>query len=744
MAYNRKSTEKCGFNAMINIEGVYSQLLLFSFLCTRILSCNMNNSKSELFNKAISAIAPKADQISYVHKEHENERPDPYHWMRLTDEQKNAGQLDDQTKKVVAYLEAENKYREDLTSHMKAFEDLLFEEIKGRIKQTDMSVPYKENGYYYVTRFEEGKEYAIYSRHKDAMSSAEEIMLNINQLAEGHQYYAIGGMDVSEDNKILAYSVDTVSRRQYNIFFKNLVTGENYSDAILNTSGNVVWANDNLHVFYSIKDEALRDYKIMRHKLGTDAKQDVEVYHEKDEMFNTYVYKTKSKKFLVIGSSATLSDEFRILEADNPTDQFRIFQPRIYKLEHSIAHYNDHWYIKCNKDSAHNFKVMKCSELNTSIENWSDFIAHDNDVYIEDISLFKDYLVLEVRKDGITQIEVKPWSGESYYIPFKEQSYSTELSVNPEFDTDLLRLNYTSLTTPNTTYDFNIKTKEFQFLKQQEVVGSFKSEDYQTERKMVKANDGTMIPLSIVYKKGFSPDATHPCLLYGYGSYGISIDPEFSSTRLSLLDRGFVFAIAHIRGGQEMGRLWYDHGKFFEKKNTFNDFINCGEWLVANKYCDSSKLYAMGGSAGGLLMGAVLNMKPALWGGVIAAVPFVDVVSTMLDESIPLTTGEFDEWGNPKNKDYYDYMLSYSPYDNVQKMAYPPILITTGYHDSQVQYWEPAKWIAKLRDYKTDKNPVIMYCNMDTGHGGASGRFRRLREVAMEYAFLIELAKSDF
>ncbi|NOT38810.1 MAG: S9 family peptidase [Saprospiraceae bacterium] len=701
----------------------------------------MNNSKSELFQKAISNTPPKADQIPLVHKEHGDNRLDNYHWMRLSDEQKNDKVTDDHTRKVVDYLEAENKYRETLTSHMKPFEDKLFEEIKGRIKQTDMSVPYKENGYFYVTRFEEGREYAIYSRHKGAIDSPEEVLLNVNQLAEGHEYYAVGGMDITEDNKILAYSVDTVSRRQYNVYFKNLETGERFTDEISNTSGSVVWANDNLHIFYSIKDETLRDYKIMRHKLGTESKQDVEVYHEKDETFSTYIYKTKSKKFLVIGSSATLWDEFRILEADKPTSQFRLFQSRIYKLEHSISHYKDHWYIRCNKDSAFNFKVMKCPDSKTGLENWVDYIPHKEEIFIEDFSLFADHMILEVRKDGITQIEVRPWTGDSYYIPFKEESYTVGTSINPEFETDLLRLHYTSLTTPSTTFDFNTNTKELLLLKQQEVVGSFKSDDYHTERRMIKANDGTMIPLSIVFKKGFEKNATHPCLLYGYGSYGISEDPMFSSARLSLLDRGFVFAIAHIRGGQEMGRMWYEHGKFLEKKNTFTDFINCGEWLVQNNYCHPEKLYAKGGSAGGLLMGAVVNMKPELWGGIVASVPFVDVINTMLDESIPLTTGEFDEWGNPKKKEYYDYMKSYSPYDNVEKKDYPPILITTGYHDSQVQYWEPAKWIAKLRDYKTDKNPLIMYCNMDTGHGGSSGRFRRLREVAMEYSFLIELAQ---
>ncbi|MCC6816719.1 MAG: S9 family peptidase [Saprospiraceae bacterium] len=701
----------------------------------------MNKSKVSIYSKVNTSTPPNAERIPHVHEAHGDQRLDYYHWMRLSDEQKNSTIPDVQTQNVIDYLLAENKYREEICEHLKDKEETIFLEIKSRIKQTDMSVPYKENGYYYVSRFEENKEYAIYSRHKDSINSQEEILLNVNQLAEGYDYYALGGISVSEDNKILAYSFDTVSRRMYNINFKNLITGEHYPEEIPNTSGNMVWANDNLHVFYTIKDEALRDYKIMRHKLGSSVEEDVEVYHENDESFNCYIYKSKSKKYLIIGSGATLSDEFRILEANNPTGNFRVFQSRVKKLEYSISHYKDKWYILCNKDDAYNFKVMSSNEYNTSIDQWEEYIPHSSEVFISDISIYNEHLILEVRKDGITQIEVRFWNGDSYYIPFAESSYFATSSINPEFQTDILRLNYTSLTTPNSTYDFNVRTKEFVLLKQQEVIGSFSINDYQTERQMIKAEDGTMIPLSIVYKKGYAKNGTQPLLLYGYGSYGLSMDPQFSSSRLSLLDRGFAFAIAHVRGGQEMGRKWYEHGKFFEKKNTFTDFVNCGEWLLANNYCHPKKLYAQGGSAGGLLIGAVINLKPELWGGVIAAVPFVDVVSTMLDESIPLTTGEYDEWGNPKQKDYYDYMKSYSPYDNVEAKYYPPILITTGYHDSQVQYWEPAKWIAKLRALKIDNNPLMMYCNMETGHGGSSGRFRRLREIAMEYTFLIELSE---
>lgn len=666
---------------------------------------------------------------------------DNYFWMRLSDEQKNAKKPDAQTQKVLDYLNAENDYREKMMSHTDSFQNRLFEEIKGRIKQTDMSVPYKENGYFYITRYEEGKEYPIHSRKKENLEAPEEIMLNVNELAEGYEYFAIGGRSVSPDNKILAYGEDTVSRRQYTVRFKDLMTGKILDDIIPNTTGGVVWGNDNKTVFYTKKDAALRSYQIYRHTLGTPLKSDKLVFHEKDETFNTFIYKSKSKKYLILGSAATLSQEYQVLEADNPTGNFRMFQPRERKLEFDISHYGDKWYIRTNKDDAKNFKIMVTPESATTKENWTDLMPYDKNILIEGIDIFKDHMVISERKDGITQLRIRPWDGKNeHYIEFGEDSYTTGTGINPEFETDLLRLDYTSLTTPNTTYDYNVKTKKLELLKQQEVIGNFNAADYTSERQMVKAQNGTMVPISIVYKKGFKKDGTRPVLLYAYGSYGYSMDPYFSSARLSLLDRGFGFAIAHIRGGQEMGRQWYEDGKLLKKKNTFTDFIDCGDYLIKEGYAAKDKLFAEGGSAGGLLMGAVMNIKPEIWRGIIAAVPFVDVINTMLDESIPLTTGEFDEWGNPKDKEYYDYMKSYSPYDNVEAKAYPATLVTTGYWDSQVQYWEPAKWVAKLREMKTDKNPLLMYCNMDTGHGGASGRFRALRETAMEYAFLLDLA----
>lgn len=724
----------------------YLGFVLFTFVhfsCKNVGSSSESNivyKESVLMTKS-DIPAPIAEKKATKLTTHSDERVDDYFWMRLSDDQKNAKSPDAQTQKVLDYLHAENAYRENMMSHTDSFQVRLFEEIKARIKQTDMSVPYKENGYFYITRFEEGKEYPIHARKKENLDAPEEIMLNVNDLAKNHEYYALGGRTVSTDNKILAYSEDTVSRRQYTIRFKDLVTGNNLADVIPNTTGGVVWANDNKTIFYTKMDAALRSFQIFKHTLGSPVKTDQLIFHEKDETFSTYIYKTKSKKYLVIGSAATLSNEYQILEADNPNGAFRMFQPREHKLEYSIQHYADKWYILTNKDAALNFKIMVTPEGSTTKDQWKDLMPYDKDIFIEDIDIFKNHMVISERKGGITQLRIRPWDGnKEHYIEFGEASYTVGTSINPDFDSDLIRLDYTSLTTPNSTYDYHVKDKRLELLKQQEVIGNFNPADYTSERKMVKAQDGTLVPISIVYKKGFPINGTRPFLLYGYGSYGYSMDPYFSSSRLSLLDRGFGFAIAHIRGGQEMGRQWYEDGKFLKKKNTFTDFIDCGEFLVKEGYVAKDKLFAQGGSAGGLLMGAVMNMKPDLWKGVVAAVPFVDVINTMLDESIPLTTGEFDEWGNPKDKVYYDYMKSYSPYDNVEAKNYPATLVTTGYWDSQVQYWEPAKWVAKLRAMKTDKNPLLMYCNMDTGHGGASGRFKKLKETAMEYAFLLDLA----
>jgi oligopeptidase B len=672
--------------------------------------------------------APVAAVNTKVFQEHGGERTDDYYWLR---ERENP--------EVIADLESENAYLKEMMSHTEDLQEQLFAEMKGRIKETDQSVPYLDNGYYYLTRYEEGQEYPIYSRKAGTLEAPEEVMLNLNELAAPYSYYNVAGRSVSPDNKILAYGEDTLSRRIYTLRFKNLETGELLEDFIPNTGGVATWANDNKHVFYTVKDATLRQYQIWRHELGTPASADQLVYEEGDDTFSTFVYKTKSKKYIVIGSSQTVSTEFRVLDANDPTGNFRIIQPRERGLEYGIAHFGDKFYIRTNLD-APNFRLMATPEMATTKDNWEEVIAHRDDVLFEDMDIFADYLVLSERKNGITQLRVRPWEGEEHYIEFPEEAYVAETSANPEFNTVDVRLRYESMTTPVTTYDYNMQTREFTQLKQQEVLGGFKPENYVSERVFATARDGARVPISIVYHKDFQKDGTQPLLLYGYGSYGYSMDPWFSSTRLSLLDRGFAYAIAHIRGGQEMGRQWYEDGKLLNKKNTFTDFIDCAEYLIENQYADPKQVYAQGGSAGGLLMGAVTNMRPDLWAGIISAVPFVDVITTMLDESIPLTTGEYDEWGNPNDKEYYDYILSYSPYDQLEAKAYPPILVTTGLHDSQVQYWEPAKYVAKLRTLKTDQNPLLLHTNMDAGHGGSSGRFERLKELAMQYGFLLDLA----
>ncbi len=721
------------------------KLFLWLILSACLWACENNENtmtSKENISTAISGLeAPAAKKESYEMTIHGDTRNDPYYWMKLSDEQKNAESPDDSTKAVVEYLNAENAYTDKATEHLSTFKEELFEEIKSRIKQTDMSVPYKDNGYYYITRYEEGNEYPIYSRKKGNLEASEEVMLNVNEMAEGFDFFQVGGRTISSNNQILAYGEDTLSRRIYTLKFKNLVTGEMLPDQIENTTGYCAWANDNKTLFYARKDEALRPFKIFRHVLGTNPSTDVEIFHEKDETFNIYVGKEKSKKYLIIGSYATVSNEYHILDANDPLGEFKVFTPRERDLEHSINYYDGNWYVLTNKDKATNFKLMKCDEKSTNKNDWKEFIEHRPNVLLSDVDIFKDHLVLSERVEGNTALNIKRWdNSESHYLEFKENAYSVYSSVNPQYDTDVLRISYTSMTTPRSTFDYNMNTKDRELLKQQEVLGSFDQENYVSEKIMVTARDGVKVPVSLVHRKGIEKGPDTPLLLYAYGSYGSSMDPYFSSVRLSLLDRGFIYAIAHIRGGQEMGRQWYEDGKMLKKKNTFKDFIDCGEYLVKNNYTSSEKLFAMGGSAGGLLMGAIMNMKPELWKGVVAAVPFVDVVTTMLDETIPLTTGEFDEWGNPKDKEYYDYIKSYSPYDNVEKKDYPATLVTTGYFDSQVQYWEPAKWVAKLREYKTDDNPLLLKTNMEAGHGGNSGRFARLKEVAFEYAFLLDQA----
>ncbi len=673
---------------------------------------------------------PKAELKPTKLEKHGDVRVDNYYWLK---ERENP--------KVVDYLKAENEYTEAVMAHTKTLQDSLFEEIKGRIKQDDASVPYKLDDYYYYTRFEEGGEYPIYCRKKGSLEAAEEIMLDVNVMAKGHDFFAVRGNIVSREQNLLAFAADTVGRRIYTIQFKNLNTGEMLPDEIPAVTGNMAWANDNKTLFYAKQDPTtLRSFQIYRHTLGTAPSQDKLVYEEKDETFSCYVWRTKSKRYIMIGSVQTLSSEHRYLDADNPTGEFKVLLPREKDHEYDVDHFRDHFYIRTNFH-AKNFRLMKTPAVKTGKENWQEVIPHRDEVFLSSFEIFKDHLVLSERENGLTQLRIVAWNGkDDHYLDFGEPAYFAYISTNPDFNTTTLRYGYTSMTTPNSVYDYDMTKRQKKLLKQDEVLRGFRSDHYTTERLYATARDGAKIPISIVYRRGIKKDGDNPLLLYGYGSYGASRDATFSAARLSLLDRGFVYAIAHIRGGQELGRQWYEDGKLLKKKNTFTDFIDCGKYLVQEKYTNPNKLFCQGGSAGGLLIGAVVNMAPDLFHGAIAAVPFVDVVTTMLDESIPLTTGEYDEWGNPNEKEYYDYILSYSPYDNVEAKAYPHLLVTTGLHDSQVQYWEPAKWVAKLRTLKTDNHRLLLKTNMEAGHGGASGRYQRYRETALEYAFLLDLA----
>jgi oligopeptidase B len=701
--------------------------LLGCVIFAPVHSQNKTKKMSDKLQPPVAKIVPKTLE------KHGDKRIDNYYWLN---ERENP--------EVIDYLNKENEYYQKSTAHTKQLQEELFLEMKGRIKEDDSSVPYLYNGYYYITRFEKGKDYPIYSRKKGSLDAKEEIMFDCNEMAKGHAYFNLSGINVSEDNKWVAFGVDLVSRRQYTIQIKNLETGEILPVKLENTTGGSTWAGDNKTLFYTRKDaQTLRSDKIYKHTLGTEPSADVMVFHEKDDTFNTYVYKEKSKKYLVIGSSSTLTSEYQILDAKNPNGEFKVFQKRTRGLEYSISHYGDSFYIVTNKDKATNFKLMKTPETATSAENWKDLIGHRKDVLLEGIEIFKDYLVVEERSNGLNKIRIMPWSGKGeYYLPFNIETYTAYTTTNVDFDTEILRYAYQSMATPSSVIDFNMRTQEKKVLKEQEVLGGkFDKNNYIEERVWATATDGTKVPISMVYRKGIKKDGKNPLLLYAYGSYGATMDPYFSSTRLSLLDRGFIYAIAHIRGGEDLGREWYENGKLLKKINTFTDFIDCSKFVIAEKYTSPEHLYAEGGSAGGLLMGAIVNMNPELYNGVIAQVPFVDVITTMLDDTIPLTTGEYDEWGNPNDKVYYDYMLSYSPYDQVKKQAYPNMYVSTGLHDSQVQYWEPAKWVAKLRVMKTNDKQLFLDTNMDAGHGGASGRFEALKELAKEFAFLLDLEK---
>ncbi len=694
------------------------QLLILLIL---INACN----QKQMSKKSLPPICEKKNKNLTIH---ESVRIDPYYWLN-----------DRENPEVIDYLNKENDYTDDILSHTKDFQNSLFNELKGRIKEDDISVPYTYNGYEYWRKFSKGDEHAVHLR-KQIGSDSNEILLDGNKLAKDYDYFDLGDFDISPNNKLIAYSTDTLSRRIYNIKFRNLITDELFEETIENTTGSMAWANDNKTVFYTKQDpETLRSFQIYKHTVGSDPKNDTLIFEEKDDTFYCYVYKSKSDKYIIINSSSTLSDEYRIIDANNPNEEPRIFQERKRGLEYSIFHHNDEFFILTNKDHV-NFSLMHCNKESTNASNWKTIVEGSDEVLLEDLELFNNHYALSERSNGLMKLKIASFSsGDFHYIEFDDPTYVVQSAINPQMNTNQLRFGYSSLVNSGSIYQYDMDSKEKTLLKEKEIIGGYDASQYESKRLWTKSRDGVNIPMSMVYKKGIEMNGENPLLLYAYGSYGHSIDPYFSPNRISLLNRGFIFVIAHIRGGEEMGRSWYENGKLLKKKNTFNDFIDCGKQLILEKYTSEDHMYAAGGSAGGLLMGAVLNMEPTLFKGMLAQVPFVDVVTTMLDESIPLTTGEYDEWGNPNEKDYYDYMLSYSPYDNVEKKNYTNLLVTTGLHDSQVQYWEPAKWVAKLRDYKTDDNMLLLQTNMKAGHGGSSGRFEYLKEIALEYAFIMNL-----
>ena len=670
---------------------------------------------------------PIPKKIAKTIELHNHKRVDNYFWMR-----------DRENKEVISHLEAENKYTEQVLKPTKQLQKTLYKEMKGRIKEDESSAPYFKNGYWYYNRYEKGQELAIYCRKKGSLDAKEEILLDENKEAKNFSYYEIVGYAVSKNNAIIAFAEDITGRRMYQIRFKNLITGEFLPHCIKNTGSDLAWMSDNKSIYITKKEEdTLRPYLISSFSLESGELKDV--YEEKDDTYIVSVSRTGNLNYIFIGSYSTLTTEFRFKSTDD-TNDFEVFIPRKEKHEYYPESAGDSFFIKTNLD-AKNFKIVKCSVQNRNPENWELLQAHDPAILLEDFEVFDSHLVVQEKVNGLTQLRVYNRADYSQkIIPPKEETYTLYLGTNTESKSKTVRIGYSSMTTPHSIFDIDLVTFDQKLVKQTIVLGDFSSADYNSERVWATATDGTKIPVSLIYKKElFKKDGTNPVLVYGYGSYGSTVDPYFSSMRLSLLDRGFVFAIAHIRGGEYLGTQWYEDGKLLKKKNTFTDFISAAEFLIENKYCSAAKVFAMGGSAGGLLMGAIANMRPNLWKGIVSQVPFVDVVSTMIDDSIPLTTGEYDEWGNPNEKKFYDYMLSYSPYDQLEAKNYPATLVTSGLHDSQVQFWEPTKYVAKLRELKTNNSLVLLKTNMDSGHGGAAGRFEQLKEVAMEYAFLIAI-----
>lgn len=670
----------------------------------------------------VAKVVPKVDTL------HGEVRIDDYYWLR---ERENT--------EIIQYLEAENEYTEAMMKHTEKFQKELYEEIVGRIKETDLTVPERGGDYYYYSRTEEGKQYRIYCRKRARLEAEEEILVDVNALAVGHEYCVLRALLASPNHELLAYTVDTTGSETYALYIKNLNTGKLLTDVIDSTSGSVEWANDNKTIFYTTLDEAKRPYKLFRHELGGDPKDDRLIYHEEDDAYFLDISKTRSKEYLLMGLGSMTTTEMHYLKADNPTGKFKAIHPRQHEMEYYVSHHGDRFFIRTN-DNAKNFKLMETPVSNPSKKNWKVIIPHRDSVKIDGVDVFKNHLVVYERERGLKQMHVVNLaSKEVHYVEFPEPVYTFWPGGNREFDTNLLRFTYMSLVTPRSVFDYDMGARTRELKKQYEVLGGYDPEQYQSERVFATASDGTEIPISMVYKKGVVRDGSNPLLLYGYGAYGASMDPYFSSSRLSLLDRGFIYAITHIRGGGEMGRYWYDQGKLLNKKNTFVDFIACAEYLMSEKYTSRDNLVISGGSAGGLLIGAVTNMRPDLFKAVVADVPFVDVINTMMDPSIPLTVIEYEEWGNPNDKKSYDYIKSYSPYDNVEAKDYPNILITAGLNDPRVQYWEPAKWTAKLRALKTDNNILLLKTKMAAGHGGPSGRYDHLKEVAFKYAFILDL-----
>jgi oligopeptidase B len=697
---------------------------IFLMLTFAVISCKQESKEKNMSN----TLPPKAKKIERLDTVNGVILKDDYYWLR-----------EKESKEVLDYLKAENKYTDAMTEHLKPLQDELYKEMIGRINEDDASVPVKDDEYYYYSRMEKGKNYAINCRKKGSLDAREEIILDENILAEGKEYFSVGALEMSPDHKLMAYAIDVNGSEEYDIYIKNLETGEMLTDEIENTAGNIVWANNNTTFYYTMLDETHRPFQLYRHDLGKNDNK--LVFEELDGAYFLYPFKDKSEQFIYVYLGSKVTTEMHFMNADNPDDNFKVIQPRKQGMEYSVASHGTDFYVLTN-DNALNFKLMKTSVNTPSMENWQEVMPHDDKVLLSSVETFENHLVIYGRKGGFKHIHITDLrTNKSHEVAFPEPVYTYSSSENPTFEGSIIRFTYSSMITPRTVYDYDMDSKKLTTKKVYEVKGGYDKSDYVVERVEATAADGTKIPMSVAYKKGVKRDGTNPCYLYAYGSYGSSTEPYFSTIRVSLLDRGFVFAIAHIRGGSEMGRKWYEDGKFLKKKNTFTDFINCAEHLVKEKYTNSDKLAIAGGSAGGLLMGAVLNMRPDLFNTVVAHVPFVDVINTMLDETIPLTVVEYEEWGNPNDKIYFDYMLSYSPYDNVEAKDYPNILITAGLNDPRVQYWEPAKWTAKLRDMKTNENTLLLKTNMGAGHGGASGRYEALKEYAFEYAFVLDKLK---